>query len=95
MNLYPLKFKPITQYRIWGGNKLNQAVSADLQMENLGEIWSLSGVPGNISEVENGFLKGQNLNELIKNYREKLVGKKVWEKFGKEFPLLINLHVAY
>lgn len=90
MNLYPLKFKPITQYRIWGGNKLNQAVSAELQMENLGEIWSISGVPGNVSEVENGFLKGQNLNELIKNYREKLVGKKVWEKFGKEFPLLIK-----
>lgn len=88
--LYPLKFKPLTQYRIWGGNKLNQAVPAELQMENLGEIWSLSGVPGNVSEVENGALKGQNLNELIKDYREKLVGKKVWEKFGEDFPLLIK-----
>ena len=88
--LYPLKFKPITQYRIWGGNKLNQAVPAELQMENLGEIWSLSGVSGNVSEVENGTLKGQNLNELIKDFREKLVGKRVWEKFGENFPLLIK-----
>ncbi|MBA5629327.1 type I phosphomannose isomerase catalytic subunit [Moheibacter lacus] len=88
--LYPIKFKPITQYRIWGGNKLNQAVSDDLKIENLGEIWSISGVEGNISEVENGFLKGQNLNELISTYQEKLVGKKVWEKFGNEFPLLIK-----
>jgi len=88
--LYPLKFKPITQYRIWGGSKLNQAVPPTLQMENLGEIWCLSGVPGNVSEVENGELKGQSLHELIETYREKLVGKKAWEKFGKDFPLLIK-----
>ena len=88
--LYPLKFKPITQYRIWGGNKLNQAVPTELQIENLGEIWSLSGVEGNLSVVENGNLHGQNLNELISTYEEKLVGKKVWEGFGKDFPLLIK-----
>lgn len=88
--LYPLKFKPITQYRIWGGNKLNSAVPAELQMESLGEIWSLSGVLGNVSEVENGALKGQNLNELIDDYKEKLVGKKIWKKFGTDFPLLIK-----
>ncbi len=88
--LYPLKFKPITQYRIWGGNKLNSAVPAEVQMENLGEIWSLSGVLGNISEVENGRLKDRNLNELIEIYQEKLVGKTIWKKFGKDFPLLIK-----
>src|SRR5690606_32233908 len=88
--LYPLKFKPIAQYRIWGGNKLNQAVPAELQMENLGEIWAISGVTENISEVENGALVGKNLQELIDIYREKLVGKKIWEKFGKDFPLLIK-----
>ena len=90
MNLYPLKFRPIAHYRIWGGNKLNQAVSAELQMDNLGEIWSISGVAENISIVENGVLTGKNLQELIEIYQEKLVGKKVWEKFGKEFPLLIK-----
>lgn len=90
MNLYPLKFRPIAHYRIWGGNKLNQAVSAELQMDNLGEIWSISGVAENISIVENGVLTGKNLQELIEIYQEKLVGKKVWKKFGNEFPLLIK-----
>ena len=90
MNLYPLKFRPIAHYRIWGGNKLNQAVSAELQMDNLGEIWSISGVAENISIVENGALAGKNLQELIEIYQEKLVGKKVWKKFGNEFPLLIK-----
>ena len=36
--LYPIKFTPITQYRIWGGNKLNAAVSDELKIENLGEF---------------------------------------------------------
>lgn len=88
--LYPLKFRPVTQYRIWGGESLNQAVSPELRMKNLGEIWSLSGVSGNVSEVENGRLKDRSLNELIEIFREKLVGRKVWEKFGKDFPLLIK-----
>lgn len=90
MKLYPLKFTPITYYRIWGGSKLNSAVPKELQMDNLGEIWSISGVEGNLSVVENGELKGKNLKELVKEYQERLVGKKVWKKFGTEFPLLIK-----
>ncbi len=90
IELYPIKFLPITQYRIWGGNILNQYVSDEFKMENLGEIWSISGVENNVSIVQNGALKGKNLNELIQIYQEKLVGNKVWEKFGEEFPLLIK-----
>lgn len=88
--LYPLKFKPISQYRIWGGNKLNQVLPEESQMENLGEIWSLSGIQGNVSIVENGALAGKNLNEIIETCREKLLGKNVWKKFGKSFPVLIK-----
>jgi len=88
--LYPIKFKPIPQYRIWGGNKLNSILPKNSQMENLGEIWSLSGVSGNISLIENGELAGKNLNEIIEIYREKLLGKRIWDKFGKDFPLLIK-----
>ena len=88
--LYPIKFKPIPQYRIWGGNQLNSILPKENQIENLGEIWSLSGVPGNVSKVENGGLKGKNLNEIISEFKEKLTGKKVFEKFGTEFPLLIK-----
>lgn len=90
MKLYPLKFEPITQYRIWGGNRLNAAVASELRIEKLGEIWSISGVDGNISQIENGELKGRNLKEIISEYKEKLVGKKVWEEFGTDFPVLIK-----
>lgn len=88
--LYPLKFIPQPKYRIWGGNHLNDTLPEESKMDKLGEIWCLSGVYENVSEVENGKLKGKKLNEIIEIYREKLLGKKVWEKFGHEFPLLIK-----
>lgn len=90
MKLYPLKFIPITQYRIWGGNKLNIAVPENLKINNLGEIWSISGVDGNISIVENGALKGKTLKEIISTYKEDILGEKVWQKFGTDFPVLIK-----
>lgn len=59
-------------------------------LPNCGESWELSGVEGNISVVSNGFLAGNDLNELIEIYMGDLVGDKVYEKFGVEFPLLIK-----
>jgi mannose-6-phosphate isomerase len=47
-------------------------------------------VEGNISVVENGFLQGNNLQELIEIYMGELVGDHLFEKFGLEFPLLIK-----
>jgi mannose-6-phosphate isomerase len=88
--LYPIKFIPITQYRIWGGNKLNQILPSEMHMDKLGEIWSISGIEDHLSIVENGPLKGKSLKELIQEFKSKLVGKKVWDKFQEEFPILIK-----
>jgi mannose-6-phosphate isomerase len=52
--------------------------------------WELSAVEGNISVVSNGYLAGNNLEELIEIYMGDLVGEKVYEHFGIEFPLLIK-----
>jgi mannose-6-phosphate isomerase len=88
--LYPIKFIPITQYRIWGGNKLNQFLPNELHMNKLGEIWSISGIEDHLSIVENGPLKGKSLKDLIQEYQAELVGKKVWDKFQEKFPILIK-----
>jgi mannose-6-phosphate isomerase len=91
MNLYPLKFHPIFKERIWGGTKLETRFGKDLEGKtNIGESWELSAVDGDISVVENGFLAGNNLQELIEIYMDELVGGKVYEKHGDEFPLLIK-----
>ncbi len=92
-SLYPLKFKPILKERIWGGNKLQSLFGKKIPKgtEGCGESWEISGIEEDVSTVQNGFLAGNSLNELIEIYMGDLVGEKVYEKFGEEFPLLIKL----
>lgn len=90
-NLYPLKFTPIYMDKIWGGQKIKTELGKDFgDLPNCGESWEISGVPGNVSVVSNGFLAGNELEELIEIYMGDLVGDHVYEKFGVEFPLLIK-----
>jgi len=89
--LYPLKFKPIYKEKIWGGNKLKTILNKDFgELPNCGESWEISSVEGDESVVANGFLEGNTLSEIIEIYMSDLVGEKVYEKFGLEFPLLIK-----
>ncbi|MGM0619839.1 MAG: type I phosphomannose isomerase catalytic subunit [Bacteroidota bacterium] len=89
--LYPLKFKPILLEKIWGGNRLKELLNKDIDnLPNCGESWEITSVEGKISEVSNGYLQGNNLQELIEVYMGDLVGDKIYKKFGIEFPLLIK-----
>ncbi len=89
--LYPLKFKHIYKDKIWGGNRFSEVFGrTDCKSSNCGECWEISAVQDNISVVSNGFLKGNNLQEIVEIYMDELVGQRVYEKFGDEFPLLIK-----
>ncbi len=89
--LYPLKFKPIFKDKIWGGRKIKDVLGMDFgKLPNCGEVWVVSGVEGNPTLVKNGFLAGNELNELVSVYMGDLVGDEVYEKYGDEFPLLIK-----
>jgi mannose-6-phosphate isomerase len=87
---YPIKFRPILKKRIWGGDKLVNVLNKKSQKRNIGESWELSDVEGDTSIVINGKLKGKSLQYLISTYKSALVGKKVYKKYGKRFPLLIK-----
>lgn len=87
---YPIRFEPILKDKIWGGNKLKQILNKSSTSASTGESWEISGVKGDISVVENGSLKGQTLNTLLEEYKERLLGKKNFKKYGPEFPLLIK-----
>jgi mannose-6-phosphate isomerase len=87
--MYPLKFIPIYQERIWGGRNLEKVFGRKIHGDHIGESWDLSSHPKGISIVENGFLAGKNLNEIIAEYKEKLMGKKFANV--KSFPLLIKI----
>ncbi len=89
--LYPIKFKSIFLDKMWGGDRISTILNKDYgNLPNCGESWEISGVEGNISVVENGFLAGNNLQELIEIYMGDLVGDEIFKKFGEEFPLLIK-----
>ena len=92
--LYPLKFKPRVKERIWGGHAIverkGKALSRIDKDKLYGESWDLSSVKGDISVVANGFLKGNNLEEVIEVYMGELVGESNFERYGLEFPLLVK-----
>jgi mannose-6-phosphate isomerase len=90
--LYPLKFEPILKDKIWGGNSLVKDYGKKANQSRLiGESWEISAVQDNLSVISNGFLAGNNIEEVIEVYMSDLTGEAVFEKFGNEFPLLIKL----
>ncbi len=88
--LYPIKFFPLFFEKIWGGNKLKILLNKPILNDNIGESWEISSVENHVSLVANRFLKGNSLNELVEVYMTDLLGEKVYEKYGNEFPLLIK-----
>ena len=88
--MYPLKFRPILKDVIWGGTNLRDRLGKNCRTETCGESWEISAVHDNLSVVDNGFLRGNNLQEIIEVYMGELVGDHIFEKFGPEFPLLIK-----
>jgi len=89
--LYPLKFQPLFHDKIWGGHKLKDVLGLDFgDLQQCGEAWVLSGVNNNETVVSNGFLAGNELNELVEVYMDDLVGIKVYEKHKNEFPILVK-----
>lgn len=90
MQLYPLKFTPISKYRIWGGDKLKTSLNKNFTENNIGESWEISDVDGDPSIVANGPLQGKSLRELSVQFTSQLLGNKVYEQFGVQFPLLIK-----
>lgn len=89
-NLYPLKFEPILQPKIWGGDLLHQYLNKDKKSENIGESWEISDVEDFQSIISNGSLKGKSLNALISEEKERILGRKNFELYGENFPLLIK-----
>ena len=89
--LYPLKFKTIYKDKIWGGQKIKTYLHKDFgDLPNCGETWEISGVKSDVSVVAGGALEGESLANLLEQYKDELVGKKVYDHFGNIFPLLVK-----
>jgi mannose-6-phosphate isomerase len=87
--LYPLRFKPIYQYRLWGGRRLGALLSAPLPGDGpIGEAWILSDRDDHPSRVANGSLKGQTIAQVLEQFPEQAMGK--FAGRFQRFPLLLK-----
>lgn len=87
--LYPLRFEPIYQYRLWGGRRLVDVLTAPLPSDGpIGEAWVLSDRDDHQSLVANGPLKGRTLGQLLKQWPEQVLGKLTGH--FRRFPLLLK-----
>src|SRR5580658_6714067 len=87
--LYPLRFEPIYQYRLWGGRRLAGLLSAPLPGDGpIGEAWLLSDRDDHPSLVADGPLKGKTIGQLLKQSPEEMLGKLATH--FRRFPLLLK-----
>ncbi len=87
--LYPLRFEPIYQYRLWGGRRLADLLTAPLPGDGpIGEAWVLSDRDDHPSHVADGPLKGRTIGQLLKQFPEQMLGK-LAGRF-RRFPLLLK-----
>ncbi len=86
----PIMFTPIFKEKPWGGQKLKSILHKPIPSDKTGESWEISTVPNNVSVVSDGFFKDKSLQWLIDKFKDKLLGKKVYESFQNNFPLLIK-----
>lgn len=88
--MYPLKFEPILKQTLWGGEKIIPFKHLNENLTGVGESWEISDVEGDESVVANGKDRGMTLTEMVRRYREELVGEENYRRFGNKFPLLIK-----
>ena len=92
--MYPLRFEPIYQYRLWGGRRLADLLTAPLPGDGpIGEAWLLSDRDDHPSKVADGPLKGSTLRQLLEQSPDQLMGK-LAGRF-RRFPVLLKFLDAH
>jgi mannose-6-phosphate isomerase len=88
-SLYPLRFEPIFQYRLWGGTRLEEWLGTPRSgNEPVGEAWVLSDRPDLASKVADGPVKGATITELMASSGDLILGD-LFSRFAR-FPLLLK-----
>ena len=90
MPLSPLLFEPNLHAVVWGGHQLRPYKGLEPTAEPIGESWEVSAVPSSPSIISNGEWKGRDLNAVIAEHPEEILGRAVNEKFGGKLPLLVK-----
>jgi mannose-6-phosphate isomerase len=87
--LYPYKFTPVLQERVWGGNALEHYGKSVPPGKRVGESWEISDRDEVQSVIANGPDKGKTLRQQIEAHGAQLLGTNSGK--GTRFPLLVKL----
>ena len=85
-----MSFKKKLIPKIWGGKNLEDFFSYENLKKNYGESWEISVIKGFESVVKKGVFKNTRLDRLIEKYPVEILGGKVYDKYGLNFPILIK-----
>ncbi|MGI6053142.1 MAG: type I phosphomannose isomerase catalytic subunit [Bilifractor sp.] len=88
----PFRLSPTGKDYIWGGTKLKEDYSKDIDLDPLAETWECSTHPDGISTVADGPMKGMLLTDVLKEHPE-YVGSHAQKNqlHEGEIPILVKL----
>jgi mannose-6-phosphate isomerase len=86
--MYPIRFEPIYQDYVWGGERIAQKYHRQVKQAKVAESWEVSDRDEAMSVVNNGAYKGKKIRDLVRELGEDLLG--VGQKFDR-FPLLLKI----
>lgn len=82
----PFLLRPAGKDYLWGGRRLKDDFSKDIDLSPLAETWECSVHPDGPSMVASGTFAGQTLDRVLQEHPE-LMGSRY---IGEEFPILIK-----
>ena len=82
----PFLLKPVGIEKLWGGSRLNDDFSKNINKEKIAESWECSTHPDGLSIIANGKFKDKSLKEAIEESPE-LLGEKYINL--KDLPILV------
>lgn len=97
--MYPLRFRPLFQRYIWGGNRLATSLGKSIGDETAAESWEIVDHRDGQSRVAYGPLADKSLHELVVEYDSDLLGEQAWQRVNDvslpdnlklRFPLLFK-----
>lgn len=91
----PFRLKPYFDASVWGGQWMKNKFALDNSSKNYG--WSFDGVAeeNSIQFKSNGLVYTMQGMNLVKVHPKELLGNRVYEMFGAEFPIRFDLLDTY
>ena len=88
--MLPFLLKPYLKRVLWGGSSIAAFKGIDIPFDHVGESWEVSAMEGCGSVVANGPYAGTDFAGLCASMGSELLGKRIYDRYGGEFPILIK-----